>query len=352
MSARIMPLVPRVVRRRLERRRRNSSDALLTRRIRIVQLYSAGWSTPAIAEALGCAVATAVRVLHRFRDRGEEGLEDARRENGARKVDEDLLQALAELLESSAEDFGWARPTWTQELLVEELARQTRTRVSVTTLGRMLRRLGARWGMARPVVACWWPRQQRQRRIRYIREVLRKLGPSERAYYEDEVDIHLNPKIGRDWMLPGQRRMVLTPGKNKKRYLAGALAVDGSELVFVEAERKDSTLFLRLLVELRRRHPSAQRIHLVLDNYSIHSSWPVRTYLAHAGRCFRLHFLPPYCPNENRIERTWLELHANVTRNHRCRSIEALMSRVRTYLRRDNRRRSEAAWRLETHRAA
>ncbi|MFP2924295.1 hypothetical protein ACLESO_03555 [Pyxidicoccus sp. 3LG] len=34
-----------------------------------------------------------------------------------------------------------------------------------------------------------------------------------------------------------------------------------------------------------------------------------------------LHFLPPYCPEGNRIERLWLDLHANVTRNHRCRTL-------------------------------
>ena len=40
--------------------------------------------------------------------------------------------------------------------------------------------------------------------------------------YADEVDLHLNPKIGPDWMLPGTQRLVLTPGNNEKRYLAGA----------------------------------------------------------------------------------------------------------------------------------
>ena len=29
-----------------------------------------------------------------------------------------------------------------------------------------------------------------------------------------------------------------------------------------------------------------------------------------------LHFLPPYCPDHNRIERLWKDLHDNVTRNH------------------------------------
>jgi len=35
-----------------------------------------------------------------------------------------------------------------------------------------------------------------------------------------------------------------------------------------------------------------------------------------------LHLLPPYCPDHNRIERVWRDLHPNVTRNHQCRSMK------------------------------
>ena len=45
-----------------------------------------------------------------------------------------------------------------------------------------------------------------------------------------------------------------------------------------------------------------------------------------------LHFLPPYCPDHNRIERLWQDLHANVTRNHRCVSMDELLLRVRSFL--------------------
>ena len=58
------------------------------------------------------------------------------------------------------------------------------------------------------------------RRLAWIRRLIRNLGPDEVAVYEDEVDIHLNPKIGLDWMLQGQQKEVLTPGQNQKRYLA------------------------------------------------------------------------------------------------------------------------------------
>jgi transposase len=50
--------------------------------------------------------------------------------------------------------------------------------------------------------------------------------------------------------------------------------------------------------------------------------------LAALGGRIVLHSLPPYCPDANRIERVWQDLHANVTRNHRCKTIERSMSRA------------------------
>lgn len=45
-----------------------------------------------------------------------------------------------------------------------------------------------------------------------------------------------------------------------------------------------------------------------------------------------------YCPESNRIERTWLELHANVTRNHRCPTLRKLLLAVFAFLRAFNHR--------------
>ena len=286
-------------------------------------LYEAGWGAHRIAASLGCVPATAVRVVRRFLALGEEGLLDGRRDNGQMKVDDDLRQALAELVAASPTEHGWSRPTWTRELLVRTLRQQTGVNVSVSTMARMLGHLGARWGMARPIVLCPWSKARKARRLRAIFKVVDHLPAREVAYFEDEVDIHLNPRIGRDWMLRGQQKVVVTPGQNRKRYLAGALALNGSNLLCVQAERKNSDLFLALLAKLRQYHPRARRIHLVLDNYGIHSSRRVQESLRQHGDLFQLHFLPPYSPDHNLIERVWREVHASVTRNHCCRSCAA-----------------------------
>ena len=111
--------------------------------------------------------------------------------------------------------------------------------------------------------------------------------------------------------------------------------------MYVEGDRKASWIFLNLLRALIETYESAKSIHVILDNYIIHKSQVTKAWLAEFGVRLQLHFLPPYCPNENRIERLWLDLHANVTRNHRQKTIVRLLDRVHGYLgeRFDTRRR-------------
>ena len=92
-------------------------------------------------------------------------------------------------------------------------------------------------------------------------------------------------------------------------------------------------LFCKLVWKLAAEYRKAKRIHLIVDNYIIHSSKKTRRFLAQFGDRVKLHFLPPYCPDDNRIERVWLDLHANVTRNHRCKTIEELMIQVVAFMR-------------------
>lgn len=285
-----------------------------------------------VAATLHCAASTVAQAVRRFRAGGRAALRDGRAGNGQTKVDADVLEALACALQGTPEDAGWCRPTWTRELLCLELRRLGVAEVSVATMGRALRRIGAGRKAPKPFVACPWPDWKRRRRLHALRCLQAHAGPDEVVLFVDEVDIHLNPKVGRDWCLPGERRWVLTPGNNDKRYIAGALEHTTGRLVWVEGRTKASALFIQLLWRLVATYKRARRIHLILDNAAIHSSKKTQAALQQLGGRVKLHFLPPYCPDENRIERVWLDVHANVTRNHRCRTMKELMRRVHAYL--------------------
>jgi hypothetical protein len=75
-----------------------------------------------------------------------------------------------------------------------------------------------------------------------------------------------------------------------------------------------------LLGKLYLRFSWPKAIHVILDNYCIHDSGMAAWALLEAKGRIKLHYLPPYCPKHNKIERLWQDLHANVTRNHTCGS--------------------------------
>jgi len=335
----IILCLPRRVKMELRRWRRWTRDKGLATRLQIVLHAAKGRDSRTIAEAVGCHRSWVSRVLHRFREEGLAGLMDRREDNGQTKLNEEYLGQLYELVSRGPPDYGYRRPTWTRELLVEVMANLTDIRVHVGTMSRALKAMGARYGRPRPVVRCPWSQAAKNKRIRAIRRLLANLPPGEVAVFQDEVDIHLNPKIGLDWMNRGQQKEVVTPGQNQKRYLAGAMNARTGELTVAEGLRKNSALFIALLKALREDYPTARRIHVVLDNFRIHTSRISQMALTAFGGRIVLHFLPPYCPNENKIERLWQDLHSEVTRNHRCPTMDDLMGNVRHFIQARTRRR-------------
>lgn len=327
---------------RIRKRLRQCRNAGLKTRYLIIVNLMMGRSVRETVAALQVGRSTVYAVAKRLREHGEAGLIDRREENGERKLDECYLATLYDMVASSPKEFGWRRPTWTREMLVDTLVRKTGVRIHVSTMSTALHVVGARRGRPKPTVGCPWSKRAKNRRLREIRDLIDNLPDDEVAVYEDEVDIPLNPKIGPDWMVGGQQKEVETPGQNVKRYLAGAIDVRTKELIWVEGEKKDSMLFILLLWELVQHYRDAKVIHVVLDNDSIHSTRQVELSLeTEEGQRLQLHFLPPYCPDHNRIERVWRDLHDNVTRNHQCDDMPQLMAEVRYWLRKRNRKLSK-----------
>lgn len=91
-------------------------------------------------------------------------------------------------------------------------------------------------------------------------------------------------------------------------------------------------LFIKLVYKLCEQFPHIKVIHLILDNYTIHTSKITQKAIQAKNGKIQLHFLPPYCPKYNKIERLWRDLHARVTRNHHCKTIQALMKNAADFL--------------------
>jgi transposase len=332
----ILPRVGYFVKERFKKRFRQCGRALVRVRYLIIMNVWNGRSAREIERVLKIHNTTVYRVVRNFRERGEASLWDGREDNGREKLCPDYLGLLDRIVRSNPQEHGWRRPTWTREMLVETMARKTGVRIHIATMSRALALIRARRANPRPRVKCPWFPAVKTRRINELQRLIATLPRREVAVYEDEVDVHLNPKIGLDWMGRGQQKEAMTPGQNQKHYLAGAMDVRTGEIHWVEATQKNSYLFWDLLRKLTRVYAQAKAIHVSLDNYCIHSSAIIGVALANFASRIRLHFLPPYSPDHNAIERVWKDLHANVTRNHTCANMIELLVEVRWYLHKRN----------------
>ena len=109
----------------------------------------------------------------------------------------------------------------------------------------------------------------------------------------------------------GQQAKVQTPGNNEKRYLAGSIHWRTGQ-VFAhrgQAEAgRNTALFLAHLDDLRSRLRRYRKIHVICDNAKFHMSKEVTVYLWEHRDRIELHFLPPYSPDCNPMERVWWHL--------------------------------------------
>jgi transposase len=313
-------------------------DADARRRAQIIIALVQEKSVRDIADVLHCSRSLVYKTAERFCEFGEAAMADRREDNGTPVITKTVQHLVWTLVAATPRQFGQRRPTWTLELLVLVLRQRAGIRLSRSSMCRLLRRLKIRLGYPKPFVKCPWLESRRALRSRRLHYLLAHARAGEVWVFEDEVDIHLNPKIGRDYMLPGTQKQVPTPGVNRKRYLAGALNAFTGQLTWVEGESKNSELFARLIYQLGWDYPGVPRVHLILDNYSIHKSEFTRLVRASCAGKVRFHFLPPYCPDDNRIERVWQDLHANVTRNHQCQTMDELMQEIRHWLRQESKR--------------
>ena len=302
-------------------------------RAHILLLLAQGYSWATIAAVLFCSTRTLARWKSRVETDGVRAVL-ASSPPAAAWLDWEWSALVASwVTQWSPRDFGFLRSRWCGSVVVVLLVEMYDLYVSAETVRRWLPREQIVWRRPRPVVG---PRDpQRETKLQALRQLLATLPANEIAVFQDEVDINTNPKIGAMWMRRGQQAEIPTPGTNEKRYLAGSLNWRTGALLVTKGfpkQGRSAALFVRHLDDLRCQLLCYRKIHVLCDNARIHDCRLVQRYLQRWGHRLVLHFLPTYAPDTNPIERIWWHLHEEITRCHRCHTMEELLDLVFAWL--------------------
>jgi transposase len=121
-------------------------------------------------------------------------------------------------------------------------------------------------------------------------------------YFLDAVHPEYQSQAACGWIKKGECKTLQTTGKQERLHFVGALAINEMEVMVREYETIDADSMILFFKDLEKTRSKGQ-IHVILDNAAAHKNKKLEEFLKNSR--IKLHYLPPYSPNLNSIERLW-----------------------------------------------
>lgn len=144
--------------------------------------------------------------------------------------------------------------------------------------------------------------QQKQWIVEY-EKLKQGLPGDETICFMDGVHPTHNTQLAYGWIRKGFRKEICANSGRLRLNLSGAIDLISKKLHIQEDETLNADSTISFLKKIEVAYPNKNRIHLFSDNARYYKNKAVKNHLEHSK--IILHFLPPYSPNLNPIERLW-----------------------------------------------
>jgi transposase len=176
----------------------------------------------------------------------------------------------------------------------------------------VLHRLGFSYKKTKQVPGKADPERQRAFLETY-ETIKRNMGKNDELYFTDGSHPQHNSMPAYAWIPKGEEREIKTNTGRQRINLNGALNGKDHSVVVHAAETINADAMIDLFKALEEKHPLAPVIHVIADNAKYNHAIKVQEYEKTSR--VKIHFLPPYAPNLNLIERLWKFFHKKVLYN-------------------------------------
>jgi transposase len=287
----------------LEELQQRSRDHHVRDRIRCVLLSSEGWSTVMIAQSQRIHETTVRRHLNDWLND-----EKLKPENGGSDSHLSEMQT-AELISYLTDNL---LPT--TQSVIELIDEWWGIRYTVPGLNKWLHRNN--FSYKKPTgVPHKYSAEAQQAFVEIYSQLKSEAGSDEPILFIDGVHPTQGTKLAYGWLPKGQKTIVKTTGSRTRLNIMGALNLnDIGSMVVREYDSINSLNIARFFIAVRETYPVSQKVHIILDGAGYHRAELVKEWAYVMN--IDLHYLPPYSPNLNPIERVWKVMN-EVVRNNR-----------------------------------
>lgn len=156
-------------------------------------------------------------------------------------------------------------------------------------------------------------KEEQKKFISKYKRLKANTGGKEPIFFMDSVHPEHQTRLSYGWILKGERKEIAMTGRQYRLNLIGGICLDGHKILYKQVEKVDGDSIAHFLLDLRKANPGRYKIHVILDRAGYHRDGRLKKLAKKLA--IKLHYLPPYSPNLNPIERLWKIMHERVTNN-------------------------------------
>jgi transposase len=280
---------------------RKERDKRICDRIKAVLLFNEGWDYQEIAHVLLLSDEAVKEHIREYQDS-----QKLRPENGGSysKLTEDQTQNLSLHLHKHT------------YLYTKDIVAHVKAALGITyTVQGMTAWLHAHgFSYKKPSVIPGKVNKEAQEQwLKEYQELKASLQADEAICFTDGVHPTHNTKPTYGWIRRGEKKEIPTNTGRQRLNLSGAIDIVSKKVMIREDITLNASSTITFLKDIEAAYPGAKTVHMFCDNARYYRNKEVSFYLQTSK--IKMHFLPPYSPNLNPIERLWKFLYEHVLYN-------------------------------------
>jgi transposase len=301
----------------LEAQLKKTKDLSQWKRIFSVLAYDEGKSVDEIAETLRISVFTVEDYLKEYRSKNK--TKNDPRGGGSSKLNDALSEELKQHL---------FKNTYLKvKSIIAYVSEKYGVKYSRSGMTAWLNQHGFTFKRPQKVPGKVDPQEQ-QRFIEKYQKIKDFLKPEEEIYFIDAVHPEHQSQAVCGWIRKGEQKTLQTSGKQLRLHFAGALCLNGMKIITSEYETVNADAMLDFFKKIENTS-AAKTIHIIMDNARANKNKKTEEFLKNSR--IKAHYLPPYSPNLNPIERLWKVMREVKIYNRYYASCKDFFSEVRRF---------------------
>jgi transposase len=280
-------------------------------RIRAVKLVEEGHSPEQVIQALGYHRSCIYEWLSKYREGGIEALKTRAISGRPRKLKGPQLEKIYHIVTSKNPlQLKFEFALWTRDMVRDLIWCQFRVKLSLVSVGRLLKKMGL--SPQKPLHRAY---QQNPEQVQQWKEVdfpriraeASKAGAD--LCFGDEASVRSDFHSGTTWAPIGQTPVIQATGARFGLNMISAISPRGFFRFMTFEGRFTGETFIEFLKRLI--HNAEKPIFLIVDGHPVHKGRKVKEFVESTQGKLRLFILPPYSPELNPDELVW-----NTVKNH------------------------------------